>query len=100
MALTCVATSASAKDHGPGVTDTDIKIGQTNTYSGPASSYGTIGKIESAYIDMVNAAGGANGRKITFISLDDAYSAPKGVEQFRKLVDQDNVFALMGIMGT
>lgn len=101
LGLICYGTPASAqKSYGPGVSDTEIKIGQTNTYSGPASSYGIIGKVEAAYIDKINAAGGVNGRKITFISLDDAYSPPKAVEQVRKLVDQDNVLALVGIMGT
>jgi branched-chain amino acid transport system substrate-binding protein len=91
---------SAQESYGPGVSDTEIKIGQTNTYSGPASSYGIIGKVEAAYINKINAAGGVNGRKINFISLDDAYSPPKAVEQVRKLVDQDNVLALMGIMGT
>jgi branched-chain amino acid transport system substrate-binding protein len=101
LGLMAYASSSPAQEkYGPGVSDTEIKIGQTNTYSGPASSYGTIGKVEAAYINKINAAGGVNGRKINFISLDDAYSPPKAVEQVRKLVDQDNVLALMGIMGT
>src|SRR5436305_2462233 len=76
----------AAKQYGPGVTDTEIKIGNTVPYSGPASSYGTIGKAQSAYYRLVNDKGGVNGRKINFISYDDAYSPPKTVEQARKLV--------------
>lgn len=77
-----------------------IKIGQTMPYSGPASSYGVIGRVEAAYIDMINAKGGVNGRKINFISLDDGYSPPKTVEQTRKLVEQDEVIAVFGSVGT
>src|SRR5690348_16717132 len=80
-----------AKHYGPGVTDTEITIGQTMPYSGPASSYGTIGKADEAYIAMVNDHGGVNGRKIKLISLDDGYSPPKTVEQMRKLVEEDHV---------
>ena len=74
-----------------GVTDGEIKIGQTMPYSGPASAYGLIGRAELAYFQMLNEAGGVNGRKITFISLDDGYSAPKTVEQTRRLVEQEGV---------
>src|SRR5215468_8343633 len=81
----------AAKQYGPGVTDTEIKIGNTGPYSGPASSYGTIFKAEAAYFAMINAAGGINGRKVDFISLDDAYTPPKTVEQTRKLVEQEGV---------
>lgn len=77
-----------------------IKIGQTMPYSGPASSYGVIGRVESAYINMINERGGVNGRKIELISLDDAYSPPKTVEQTRKLVEQDEVVAVFGSVGT
>jgi branched-chain amino acid transport system substrate-binding protein len=77
--------AATAGDYGPGVSDTEIKLGQTIPYSGPASAYGTIGRIEEAYFNMVNSKGGVNGRKIRMISLDDAYSPPKTVEQTRKL---------------
>ena len=80
--------------YGPGVSDTEIKIGNTMPYSGPASPYGTIGKSEAAYFNMINEQGGINGRKINFISRDDSYSPPKTVEQVRKLVEQDNVLAL------
>ena len=71
----------------PGVTDTEIKIGSTNPYSGPASAYGTIGRASSAYFKMINEQGGVNGRQINFISLDDGYSPPRTVEQIRKLVE-------------
>jgi branched-chain amino acid transport system substrate-binding protein len=71
----------------PGVTATEIKIGHTIAYSGPASSYGVIGKLESAFWDMINEQGGVSGRKINFISLDDGYSPPKAVEQVRRLVE-------------
>ncbi len=94
------APAMAAKQYGPGVTDTEITIGQTMPYSGPASAYGTIGKAEAAYFDMVNAQGGVNGRKIKLISLDDGYSPPKTVEQTRKLVEQDNVLAIFGALGT
>jgi ABC-type branched-subunit amino acid transport system substrate-binding protein len=103
LAIIALATSigyARAADYGPGVTDTEIKIGQTMPYSGPASAYGTQGKIEEAYFDMVNAKGGVNGRKIKMISLDDAYSPPKTVEQTRKLVEQEEVLAIVGALGT
>ena len=70
----------AAGQYGPGVTDTEIKLGNTMPYSGPASSYGTIGKSEAAYFAMINDQGGINGRKINFISRDDAYSPPKTVE--------------------
>src|ERR1700722_1903603 len=78
----------------PGVTATEIKIGHTIAYSGPASAYGVIGKLESAFWNMVNEQGGVAGRKIDFISLDDGYSPPKTVEQVRRLVEQDQVALL------
>ncbi len=90
----------AAKQYGPGVTDTEIKIGNTCFYSGPASSYGTIGQAMAAYYKMVNDQGGVNGRKINFISYDDAYSPPKTVEMTRKLVEQDQVFLDAGPLGT
>ncbi len=90
LALSSPAALAQKK-YGPGVTDTEIKIGQTMPYSGPASAYGTIGKAEAAYFKKVNDEGGINGRKINLISLDDGYSPPKTVEQVRKLVEQDEV---------
>ncbi len=93
-------SARAAKKYGPGVTDTQIKIGNTCFYSGPASSYGTIGKSEAAYFKMVNEQGGVNGRKIDFISLDDAYSPPKTVEQTRKLVEEDGVLLDLNPLGT
>ena len=93
------APAARAADT-PGVTATEIKIGQTQSYSGPASSYGAIGKAQQAYFDMVNANGGINGRKITFLSLDDGYSPPRTVEQTRKLVEQEGVLLMFNSLGT
>ena len=90
----------AAKQYGPGVTDTEIKIGNTCFYSGPASSYGTIGKAETAYFKMLNDQGGVNGRKIIFLSYDDAYSPPKTVEQTRKLVEEDGVLLMLNPLGT
>src|SRR5256886_9214799 len=84
----------------PGVTATEIKIGNTNPYSGPASAYGTIGKVIGAYFKKVNDEGGLNGRKINYITYDDAYSPPKTVEMVRKLVEQDQVAALFQTLGT
>lgn len=99
IALACLtAGPASAADSG--VTDTEIKIGQTMPYSGTASAYSVSGRAEAAYYEMVNAKGGVNGRKIHLLSLDDAYSPPKAVEQTRKLVEQDEVFAIVGTSGT
>ncbi|MGE5129156.1 MAG: ABC transporter substrate-binding protein [Sphingomonadaceae bacterium] len=90
----------AAGKYGPGVTDTEIKIGGISPYSGPASAYGTIGKAITAYFKMVNDNGGINGRKIDFISLDDGYSPPKTVEQARKLVEQDHVLLIFQSLGT
>ena len=84
----------------PGITDTEIKIGQTMPYSGPASAYGVIGKTEAAYFKMINEAGGVNGRKINLISLDDGYSPPKTVEQIRRLVEQEQVAFIFHSLGT
>jgi len=92
--------AGAAKQYGPGVTDAEIKIGNTCFYSGPASSYGTIGKAMAAYYRMVNDQGGVNGREITFLSYDDAYSPPKTVEQTRRLVEQDEVLLDAGPLGT
>lgn len=101
FALTFVCSSAQAgKAYGPGVTDVEIKIGQTMPYSGPVSAYGTIGKTQAAYFQMINDQGGVNGRMIKLISLDDAYSPAKTVEQVRKLVEQEQVFALFQTIGT
>lgn len=93
-------SAAAEKTYGPGVTDTEIKIGQTMPYSGPASALGTLGKAEVAYFAMVNANGGINGRKINLISLDDGYSPPKAVEQTRKLVEEEKVLGLFSPLGT
>jgi ABC-type branched-subunit amino acid transport system substrate-binding protein len=90
----------AAGKYGPGASDTQIKLGQTMPYSGPASAYGTIGKVEAAYFKMINDQGGVNGRKIELISLDDGYSPPKTVEQVRKLVEQEEVLALFQTLGT
>src|SRR3989441_334163 len=83
-----------------GVTATEIKIGNTNPYSGPASAYGTIGKVIGAYFKKVNDEGGINGRKINFISYDDGYSPPKTVEMVRKLVEEDKVLFVFQTLGT
>jgi branched-chain amino acid transport system substrate-binding protein len=84
----------------PGVTATEIKIGHTNPYSGPASAYGTIGKVIAAYFKKVNDEGGINGRKIDFVSVDDSYSPPKTVEMVRRLVEQDQVAFVFQTLGT
>src|SRR5262247_1825859 len=84
----------------PGVTASEIKIGQTMPYSGPASAYGVIGKGEAAYFQMINEKGGINGRKLNLISLDDSASPPKTVEVVRKLVEQENVAFLFNPLGT
>lgn len=93
------ARSARAEET-PGVTDTEIKFGQTMSYSGPASAYGNIGRVEAAYFRMVNDTGGINGRKLDFISVDDGYSPPKTVEQTRRLVEQDKVAFIFQSLGT
>ena len=90
----------AAGQYGPGASDTEIKIGNTMPYSGPASAYGIIGKSEAAYFAMVNEQGGINGRKINFISRDDSYSPPKTVELVRQLVEQDQVLFLFSTLGT
>ena len=97
------ATSSGAlaqKKYDTGATDTEIKIGNIMPYSGPASAYGVIGKTEEAYFRKINAEGGINGRKINFVSYDDAYSPPKTVEQARKLVESDEVLLLFNPLGT
>jgi len=100
-ALGAIGLPARAqKKYGPGASDTEIKLGQTMPYSGPASAYGTIGKLHQAYFKMLNEQGGINGRKVNLISLDDGYSPPKAVEQVRKLVEQDEVLALFQTLGT
>ncbi|MEZ0219476.1 ABC transporter substrate-binding protein [Tardiphaga sp. 1201_B9_N1_1] len=99
--LAASATGALAqKKYDTGASDTEIKIGNIMPYSGPASAYGVIGKTEEAYFKKINAAGGVNGRKINFISYDDAYSPPKTVEQARKLVESDEVLLVFNSLGT
>jgi len=88
------------KKYGPGVTDTEIKVGQTIAYSGPASAYGQLGRAEAAYFKYLNDKGGINGRKISFLSVDDGFSPPKAVEMTRKLVEQDEVALMFGMLGT
>ncbi|MDM0017625.1 ABC transporter substrate-binding protein [Variovorax saccharolyticus] len=104
LAVAVLAGSAllaqAQKRYDPGATDTTIKIGNTMPYSGPASVYGTVGKSAAAYFRKVNAEGGIGGRKIEFISLDDAYSPPVAVEQTRKLVEQQKVLLIFGPLGT
>ena len=100
--MLAIAAVASAEErYGPGVSDSEIKIGQTSAYSGPASAYGTLlSKTQLVYVRMINEHGGINGRKITLISLDDGYSPPKTVELTRRLVEQDQVLAIFGSLGT
>src|SRR3984957_14045992 len=96
-------TSGSAlaqKKYDTGATDTEIKIGNTMPYSGPASAHGVVGKTEEAYFKKINAEGGISGRRITFISYDDAYSPPKTVEQVRRLVESDEVLLVFSSLGT
>ena len=100
MAAALAAPAMAQKKYDPGATDKEIKIGNTNPYSGPASAYGQIGKAIAAYFKMVNDEGGVNGRKINFISYDDGYSPPKTVEMARKLVEQDQVLFLFQTLGT
>ena len=103
VSLVLLAGTAAANaqgKYGPGASDTEILIGQTNPYSGPLSSYGTQGRAQTAYYGMINEQGGVNGRKIKLISLDDGYSPPKTVEHHRRLVESDEVLSVVGTMGT
>jgi branched-chain amino acid transport system substrate-binding protein len=93
-------TALAQKKYDTGATDTEIKIGNIMPYSGPASAYGVIGRTEEAYFKKINAEGGINGRKINFVSYDDAYSPPKAVEQVRKLVESDEVLLVFNPLGT
>src|SRR5712691_10200320 len=96
LVLLLATTPALAqKQYGPGVTDTEIKIGTTTPYSGPASAYSAGAVSATAYFTMINEQGGINGRKINYISLDDAYSPPKTVEQIRRLIESDEVLFLV-----
>jgi len=101
-AFTVLATQAALaqKKYDTGASDTEIKIGNVEAYSGPASAYGVIGKTEEAYFKMINDQGGINGRKINWISYDDGYSPPKTVEQVRKLIESDEVFLVFNALGT
>jgi branched-chain amino acid transport system substrate-binding protein len=101
LALALSATTAFAqKKYDTGASDTEIKIGQSIAFSGPASSYSVIGKTQAAYFKMINDQGGINGRKINFIQYDDGYSPPKAVEQVRKLVESDEVLLTFQVLGT
>ena len=100
MAALAASPAHGQKKYDPGASDSEIKVGNTNPYSGPASAYGTIGKTIAAYFKMVNEQGGINGRKVNFITYDDGYSPPKTVEMARKLVEQDQVLFLFQTLGT
>jgi ABC-type branched-subunit amino acid transport system substrate-binding protein len=100
LALIATTPSFAQKKYDTGASDTEIKVGQTIPLSGPASAYGSIGKVQAAYIRMINEQGGINGRKISLIQYDDAYSPPKTVEQVRKLVEGDEVLTTFQIIGT
>src|SRR5258708_34624178 len=98
--LSAPSIGHAQKKYDPGVNDKEIKLGHTNPYSGPLSAYGTIGKAIIAYWNMVNDTGGVNGRKITFITYDDGFQPPKTVEMVRKLVEDDQVFAIYQLLRT
>jgi ABC-type branched-subunit amino acid transport system substrate-binding protein len=100
LALGKSSRARAAGNYDVGVTDTEIKLGTTAPYSGPASGYGVYGQAQTAYFQMINDNGGINGRKINLISLDNAFSPPKAVEQTRKLVESEEVFAIAGFLGT
>jgi len=100
VAVALAGPALAQKKYDTGATDTEIKIGNINPYSGPASAYGTIGKTIGAYFNKVNAEGGINGRKINYITYDDGYSPPKAVEQVRKLVESDEVLLVFQSLGT
>lgn len=98
--LVTSGTALAQKKYDTGASDTEIKIGNIMPYSGPASAYGVIGKVEAAYFNMINEQGGINGRKINFVTYDDGYSPPKAVEQARKLVESDEVLFVFSPLGT
>jgi len=100
MIAVAAVPAAAQKKNAPGVSDSEIKIGQTMPYSGPASAYGAIGKSEAAYIALINEQGGVNGRRINLLSLDDGYSPPKTFEQTRRLIEQENVAFIFSSLGT
>ncbi|ABE38034.1 ABC transporter substrate-binding protein [Rhodopseudomonas palustris] len=98
--LAATSVAAAEKKYDPGASDTEIKIGQTVPHSGPGSLYGVLGRVGEAYFQMLNEKGGINGRKVKFLTLDDSYSSPKAVEATRRLVEQEEVLALYGSLGT
>jgi ABC-type branched-subunit amino acid transport system substrate-binding protein len=98
--LAAMPALAASKNYAPGITDTEIKIGSSLPYSGPASAYGTEGKVHAAYFKMLNEQGGINGRKVNLISLDDGYQPPKTVENVRRLVEEDGVAFVFSVLGT
>jgi len=100
FSLLATQSALAQKKYDTGATDTEIKIGNVEAYSGPASAYGIIGKTEEAYFKMINDQGGVNGRKINWISYDDGYSPPKTVEQVRKLIESDEVLFIFNALGT
>jgi branched-chain amino acid transport system substrate-binding protein len=100
VAASFVTPSLAEKQYDTGASDTEIKVGQTIPLSGPASAYGSIGKVQAAYIRMINEKGGINGRKVNLIQYDDSYNPPKTVEQVRKLVESDEVLTTFQIIGT
>jgi branched-chain amino acid transport system substrate-binding protein len=100
FSLLAAQSTLAQKKYDTGATDTEIKIGNVEAYSGPASAYGVIGKTEEAYFKMINDQGGINGRKINWISYDDSYSPPKTVEQVRKLIESDEVLLIFNALGT
>jgi len=100
IVLASTGSALAQKKYDTGASDTEIKIGNIMPYSGPASAYGVIGKTEAAYFNKINAEGGINGRKISFITYDDGYSPPKAVEQARKLVESDEVLLVFNPLGT
>src|SRR5438128_5204294 len=100
LAAVLALPALAQKKYDPGASDTEIKIGNTNPYSGPASAYGVIGKTIEAVFKKVNEEGGINGRKINFISYDDGYAPPKTKEMVRKLVEEDKVLFVFQTLGT
>jgi branched-chain amino acid transport system substrate-binding protein len=100
LALLAAGPALAERAYGPGVSDGEIKLGQTMPYSGPLSAYSTVGKAIAAYFAKVNAEGGVNGRRITLISLDDGFSPPKTLEQTRRLIEQENVLLIFAALGT
>src|SRR5471032_1771329 len=100
LLLVSAGTAGAQANYDPGVSDTEIKLGQTAPYSGPLSAYSTFGRASLAYFAMINEGGGINGRKINLLVADDGFSPPKAVEQTRKLVEADGVFAMFAPVGT